>query len=230
MPAELYKYPPQKTITTGIPLRAEFTPVTAKKRADYRAHLKLPVHARVIFVIGGGLGSQRVNQAVAEAMPHLLKEFRDLHVVQSVGRANEADTMALYSQSLTEAEQQRLSVYGYIDDVYRYSGAADIVITRAGATNLAEFAVQGKACVVIPSPFLAGGHQLRNADYLAEQGAALVLNEADLLADPHRLAKQVSKLLRDTEEQRQLGQKLATFARPHATAELADVILEQVHK
>jgi UDP-N-acetylglucosamine--N-acetylmuramyl-(pentapeptide) pyrophosphoryl-undecaprenol N-acetylglucosamine transferase len=91
---------------------------------------------------------------------------------------------------------------------------------------LAEFAVQGRACIVIPSPFLTGGHQLKNAQYLADQQAALVLNEADLLADPHRLAKQVSELLRDPGRQKSLGQQLASFAKPKATEELARLILE----
>jgi UDP-N-acetylglucosamine--N-acetylmuramyl-(pentapeptide) pyrophosphoryl-undecaprenol N-acetylglucosamine transferase len=226
LPADVYSYPADKTITTGIPLQAEFKPVGPELKLQYRAHLELPASAKVLFVIGGGLGSQRVNQAVAEAVPHLLHQFKDLYVIQAAGRANAAALKAAYAEKLGNEEQGRLQVHDYIPDVYRYSGAADIVITRAGATNLAEFAVQGRACIVIPSPFLTGGHQLKNAQYLADQQAALVLNEADLLADPHRLAKQVSELLRDPGRQKSLGQQLASFAKPKATEELARLILE----
>lgn len=227
LPADIYHYPLSKTVTTGIPLQADFVPVTPEIQLDYRQQLKLPNHAPVLFVIGGGLGSQRVNQAVAEAMPHLLREFNDLHVVQVAGRANQAELTASYQANLSAAEQGRLQIKGYINDVYRYSGAADLVITRAGATNLAEFALQGKACIVVPSAFLAGGHQLENARYLEEQGAAVVLNETDLLADPHRLASQVSALLRHQKARRALAKQLATFARPNATVDLAKLILEQ---
>ncbi|HMH31126.1 MAG TPA: UDP-N-acetylglucosamine--N-acetylmuramyl-(pentapeptide) pyrophosphoryl-undecaprenol N-acetylglucosamine transferase [Methylomirabilota bacterium] len=227
LPKEVYKYPANKTITTGIPLQADFRPVDSKLQQAYRQEIGLPAKSKAVFIIGGGLGSQRVNRAVADAMPHLMQEFTDLQVIHAVGRANEGEMQVLYDERLSQAEQGRLKVFGYIDDVYRYSGAADIVITRAGATNLAEFALQGKACVVIPSPFLTGGHQLKNAEYLEEQGAAEIIQEDDLARDPNRLAKQVSKLLSNPKRQEALGKKLSEFAKPKATQELAALILEQ---
>ena len=228
LPPEVYQYPAAKTVMTGIPLQAEFVLVTPQLKQQYRYELKLPTKAKVLFVIGGGLGSQTVNQAVATAVPHLLGEFDDLYVVHGGGRANQAELDKAYAKKLSAAEQSRLKTFGYLSDVYRYSGAADVVITRAGATNLAEFALQGKACIVVPSPFLAGGHQLKNADYLAKQGAAMVLPETDLEANPNRLARQVSQLLRDSARQHDLGGKLAKFAKPNATRELAELILEQL--
>ena len=227
LPAELYPYPPEKTVTTGIPLTQHFEPVTPRLKRHYRQLLKLPEKAKVLFVIGGGLGAQGVNYAVAEAVPHLLLEYPDLYVMHGVGRANFTDMKAVYDQSLTEAQRQRVEIFDFISDVYRYSGAADIVVTRAGATNLAEFAVQGKACIVIPASFLTGGQQLKNARYLAEQGAAVVINETELTADSNRLARQVSELFKNPEQQIELGKKLHEFAQPDATAKLADILLEQ---
>lgn len=227
LPPEVYQYAANKTIMTGIPLQAEFKPVKAEQQQTYRRELDLPAKAKVLFVIGGGLGSRLVNLAVADALPHLLREFPDLHVIHAVGRANEAEMQVVYDDRLSETEQSRLQIHGFIKDVYRYSGAADIVITRAGATNLAEFALQGKACLVVPSPWLAGGHQQKNADYLAKQGAILELKEAELEADPHRLAKQVSDLLSQPDKQQQLSQQLAKFAKPSATNHLAKLIIEQ---
>jgi len=64
--------------------------------------------------------------------------------------------------------------------------------------------VQGKACIVIPSPFLTGGHQLKNASVLESQGAISVLPENELLADPNRLSKQVSTLLMDEKQRKSL--------------------------
>ena len=228
LPAEVYHYPASKTVVTGIPLQADFKPVDPALKARYKARLKLPAKAKLLFVIGGGLGSQRINEAVAVAVPHLLREFPDLYVVQSAGRAHQADLQAVFAEKLNPAEQGRLEVKGYTNDVYLYSGAADVVITRAGATNLAEFALQGKACIVIPSPFLAGGHQMKNAQYLEEQGAALIIDERDIVADPNRLAAQVSDLLNDRGRQHELGFHLAKFAKPNATRDLARLILDEV--
>jgi UDP-N-acetylglucosamine--N-acetylmuramyl-(pentapeptide) pyrophosphoryl-undecaprenol N-acetylglucosamine transferase len=230
LPKDNYPYPQAKTVTTGIPLQHDFKPVTVAAKKHYRQEIGVPADAKLIFIIGGGLGSRGVNQAVSEALPHLLAEFKDLHAVHVVGRANEAEMQALYQERLSPAKQGRVQVYGYMTDVYRYSGAADIVVTRGGATNLAEFAVQGKACVVIPSSFLAGGHQLENARYLAEAGAAVVIGEAELTADSNRLAKLVSQLLNEPTRQQSLAEHLAGFAKPNATEELADLIMDQAQK
>lgn len=227
LPADTYPYPPDKTVTTGIPLNKEFRPVTPALRKTYRKQINVPSDAKLLFVIGGGLGSQRVNRAVAEVVPHLMHDFRDLRVTHVVGRANLESMRHTYISSLPVEEQGRVEVMGFIPDVYRYSGAADIVISRAGATNLAEFAVQGKACVVIPSSFLAGGHQLHNASYLEGRGAALVIDEDDLAQDPNRLAKQVAQLLSEPERIDSLGSKLAELARPDAAGTIAGLILEK---
>ena len=230
LPEEIYKYPSNKTVTTGIPLQAEFKPVNSELKRKYREELKLPADAKVLFIIGGGLGSQNINNAVADAVPHLLSEFSDLRVIHATGRANQTEVNKKYSDTLSATAQTRLLVKDYIEDVYRYSGAADIVITRAGATNLAEFALQGKACIVIPSPFLTGGHQLKNAKYLADRKAALVIDEKRLTDDPHRLAKQVSALLKNAQLRKEMGHELSNFAKPKATSELAQLILDQAKK
>jgi UDP-N-acetylglucosamine--N-acetylmuramyl-(pentapeptide) pyrophosphoryl-undecaprenol N-acetylglucosamine transferase len=227
LPKEIYKYPPAKTVTTGVPLRADFVPVTTARYKSYRDKLHIPANASLLFVIGGGLGSQNINRAVAEAVPHLLREFPELQVIHIVGSNNLETVQADYATKLSAAEQGRVIINGYTRDVYLYSGAADVIVTRAGATNLAEFAVQGKACVVVPSAFLAGGHQLKNARYLADQGAAVVLREADLIADANRLARHISDLLQRPGKREELGRHLATFAKPDATRVLAALILEQ---
>jgi UDP-N-acetylglucosamine--N-acetylmuramyl-(pentapeptide) pyrophosphoryl-undecaprenol N-acetylglucosamine transferase len=226
LPEEVYDYPIDLTITTGIPVQHDFTQVTGELQKKYRKEIGIPAQARVLFVIGGGLGSQTVNRGVAGIVPHLLHEWPDLYVIHGVGRANEVEMGEHYADTLTKTQQDRVWVYGYLGDVYRYSGAADIIVTRAGATNLAEFALQGKACIVVPSPFLTGGHQLKNAKYLADKHAAYVLDERELKEDANRLAKQITHLLRNDSERQQLGQALTAFGHPDATQKLAGILLE----
>lgn len=227
LPVEVYNYPAAKTVQTGIPLQADFQAVTPELKQRYRKELDLKPAAKLLFIIGGGLGAERVNGAVAEVVPHLLHEYPDLQVVHGVGRLHETTMQARYEAELEPKQQGRVQVVGYVPDVYRYSGAADLVITRAGATNLAEFAVQGKACIVVPNPLLTGGHQLKNAEYLANQHAAVILSEADLTADPNRLAKLVSDLLPAEQRLQALGKALQTFAMPDATHRLAALLLRQ---
>ncbi len=228
LPADVYDYPQSKTVSTGIPLQVEFKPVSQALKSQYRKDLGIKESARMLFVIGGGLGSQRVNSAVTDSVPHLLSEFPDLVVVHAVGRQNEQAIKTTYTEKIPQSEQGRVIVRGYIDDVYRYSGSADLVITRAGATNLAEFATQGRACIVIPSPFLAGGHQLKNARYLQDQQAAVVIDENELMEDSNRLAKQVSDLLNNAAQREILAQNLSKFAKPNATSDIAKLIIEEM--
>ena len=226
LPKNLYPYPPEKTITTGIPLSDKFVPVSQDLQAKYKQEIDLPANSKLLFVIGGGLGSQTINVAVISASQHLFRQFEDLYLVHVTGENNKTEVEAEYKNNLSSEEQGRVQVYGYLKDVYRYSGASDIIITRAGATNLAEFAVQGKAIIIIPSDFLVGGHQLKNAEYLASQGAATVINETDLKDDSNRLAKQVSDLIGDQSKRIHLGQELSKFARPTATSEIAKLIMD----
>jgi UDP-N-acetylglucosamine--N-acetylmuramyl-(pentapeptide) pyrophosphoryl-undecaprenol N-acetylglucosamine transferase len=227
LPAGIYSYPADSTITTGIPLQTGFVPVSPGLMTKYRHEIDIPKTAKLLFVIGGGLGAQRVNTAISEALPHLLNEFPELYVVQSAGRANEDDLKQFYVENLSIEQQGRVKVFGYLNDVYRYSGAADVVVTRAGATNLAEFALQGKACVIIPNPYLTSGHQLKNADYLAAKEAATVINETDLVDDPNRLSKQLSSLLNNPAMREELSKNISEFAKPEATKDLANLIIEQ---
>lgn len=177
MPKEVYSYPADRTVTVGVPVVAQYQYVTDEQQRQYKQELSLPADAQLVFVIGGGLGARRINDAVARILPDLLASNPKLYVVQGAGRANEALLREQYQVDLSPEAFQRVQVAGFLHDVYRYSGAADIIVTRAGATNLAEFAVQGKACIVVPAPFLAGGHQLKNAAYLAEKQATEQISE-----------------------------------------------------
>jgi len=223
---ELYPYQQDKTITSGIPLNENFVYVTESQKRSNREELKIPQDALVLFVIGGGLGSQDVNYAVADIVPHLLYDYPQLFVYQSAGRNNDDALNAKYDKDLDGQNRKRVKVFDYIGNVYTYSGAADLIITRAGATNLAEFAVQGKACVVMPSSFLAGGHQLKNAQYLSDKGAAEVITIENIVKDPNRLARLVDSLLKDEKKRLSLGKEFAELAQPNAALEIAKLILE----
>lgn len=225
LPEEVYPYPEARTITVGVPVQGEFKKVTPALQREYRKEIGLDDNGRVLFVIGGGLGASPVNDAVVKDVPELLQEFPDLTVVHTAGRAHADAIKTQYDTILSDALKSRVVVKDFLTDVYRYSGAADVVITRAGATNLAEFAVQHKACVVIPHPNLVGGHQVKNARYLAEQGAIVVVEEATLTAG-ETLKTAVADLLRDDTKRQALETAFGAFAKPDAAHHLAMVLLE----
>lgn len=225
-PKEIYSYPADKTITVGVPVQAEFKPVTADLVKKYRRELGLEKYQQVICVAGGGLGAHRVNQALLAIAPSLLTEFPDLALVHQAGRKHEKELAEDYQKVLTPEQAKRVIVKGFVTDMYRLSGAADLVISRAGATNMAEFAIQAKPCIIIPNPALTGGHQSKNAKVLADKDAIDLLTEAQLMKDPTSLLDMISGVLKDNSHRQILSKNISGLAHPDSAKQLAEILLD----
>ncbi len=222
LPKELYPYPASKTVVVGVPVGAEYVPVTDERRRHYRKQLGL-TYTYIIFVTGGGNGARVLNQAMAANARYLLATFPSLAIVHVAGRALETETVTAYDALQLGAARERVQVHGFVSDLYRYSGAADVVIARGGATNLAEFAVQGLACLIVPSKQL--GWNVKNAQALAERGAIAQLTE-DQVEQPERLGRTVGKLLEDTAARTKLARAITEYAQPNAAKKLARTITD----
>lgn len=225
MPADLYPYPPDKTIQVGIPINSAFMPVTDELMRQYRSELGIAHASHVLFVTGGGLGAARLNEAVTTMAGQLLSDFPSLYILHGAGRGNEVAVQAAYDR-LSEPQRGRAIVKGFIKDMYRHSGAADIVIARGGASALAEIAAQGKACIVVPNPFLTGGHQLKNAEHLQRSGAIRVVTEDEIKQNPAALYPATLDLLHNEAKRHSLGEKLLRTAHPDAADKLAHLLLQ----
>lgn len=222
LPKEVYHYPAAKTVTVGVPInQQQYKPVTKELMLAARAALDVPANAKIIFVTGGGLGALRVNRAMTKNAKLLFSKVPRLYIFHQAGRKDESATRAAYTDKLTAEQLTKVRIFGFTDDMARLSEASDIVITRAGATNVAEFAQQGKVCIIIPNPQLTGGHQLKNANVYYKAEAAVILLEEDL----DNLAKITVELLEDTKRQRQLSENLRKFAMPKAAESLAQLLL-----
>jgi UDP-N-acetylglucosamine--N-acetylmuramyl-(pentapeptide) pyrophosphoryl-undecaprenol N-acetylglucosamine transferase len=230
LPKEVYSYPADKTVTVGVPLARHYKPFTKHEAADAREQIGIDPHGIMLLVTGGGLGAQRLNAAVAACVPDLLERYPDLTIVQLAGRANEADLRQHYTKLLPAKYQKRMVVKGFITNLHVYSGAADVVVTRAGATSIAEFAAQKKACIVVPNPLLTGGHQLKNAKVLADRKAVMLVSEDKLRQDEHALMPPLVELLDNPKRASQLGEKLGQLDAGDSAKRLAMVLLEQAEK
>ncbi len=231
LPKNVYKYPAKKTFTVGVPISSKFYNVSKEEQAKFKRSLKLPESSQMLLITGGGLGATRLNQAIVEAAPMLLSANQNLYVILVAGRDHENEIKRAL-QGLLESKnlRDRAKVKGLlVDEIYRYSGAADIVITRAGATSLAEFSAQHKACILVPNPLLTGGHQLKNADYLAAKNAVVTLNDSELTKKPELLVGVIQELLNNPSKRVRLGRAFGEFARPRAAKDLAELIIEQAN-
>lgn len=230
LPKELYPYPADKTVTTGIPISHEFRLRSRQEIREIKERLGFGQDQRIVVVTGGGLGAARLNNAVQAIAADLLTANPDVILVHLTGRNNERNVTQYYDTHLADTARGRIVVVGYTTKLFEYSAVAEVVISRAGGTAMAEFAAQGKACIIVPNPQLTGGHQSKNAQALLDRQAIRVVEEAELAQNPEALLAPLQALLDDPAAMRRLGEVLHAMAQPDATKQLAMLLLDQVNK
>jgi UDP-N-acetylglucosamine--N-acetylmuramyl-(pentapeptide) pyrophosphoryl-undecaprenol N-acetylglucosamine transferase len=228
LPKDVYAYPADKTVTVGVPISHQYHQLDTKEQQALRKQLALDSFEQVVLVTGGGTGAQNINNAVARSMPELLERYPNLAVVHLTGRGKDSTVRQQYKKTLSAQDQKRVITRDFVTNLHEYSGAADVVVTRAGGTVMAELAAQAKACIVVPNPLLAGGHQLKNARVLADRKAARFVHDDTLAQDHRALMPALTDLLDHPDKAAALGKKLSQLAQPDAARHLAMVLLDTV--
>ena len=227
MPAKYYEYPESSIKYVGIPVDPNIKKVTPKLQKQAKKALEIPEDAQLLLVSGGGNGSQHLNELLLAVAVPLLETNLALHIIHITGPLHQDSMKRSYKSLLAKPQQKRVRTIGFAGDFYNLITAADLVLGRAGATTIAELAVAGKACIFIPAPFLTGGHQLKNAQALADADAAVILDD-NVKAD--ELLAIINELLNDTSRRFELAKNLFGQAKPEAAAELAKLIISLVNK
>lgn len=200
-----------KGFAAGNPVRAEFLEPAPAAGA---AATPPPGPVRLL-VLGGSQGARAVNAAMMAAAPRLAGSGLRIAVTHQTG---ERDREAVHEAYVRAGVPARVApFFREMADLMR---AADIVISRAGATTLAELAATGRPSVLVPLPGAADGHQQANAEALANRGAAEVLPQDGLSGE--RLAARVLALAADDERRRRMGAAARSLARPRAVSVIVD--------
>lgn len=204
--ADLLKVKGEKVVQVGNPLRGGFGILS---RQEARRRLGLPQGQRLILSFGGSLGAEHVNEAVLDMMKQFISshpEYLQLHA--SGKRDHEKSKERFRELGLDSCPNCVLTDYIY--DMPVHMAAADLVISRAGAMTLSELARMNKACILVPSPYVADNHQYRNAKTLADEGAAEIVEETEL--PKGELMHTAEALLNDPERMKQMERQIDRFA------------------
>lgn len=220
-PIEHYPYPKHRTYYVGIPVDPAFHPVSDAERQSLKAKLGFhDIRKPLIVVTGGGLGARTINRAVVSIAPQLVEQASIYHIT---GTATFEEVMA-HAPELIDYQIVPFVSTGMAPVL----AAADIVVSRVGATTMQELAALAKPVVMVPNPYLTAGHQLKNARVYEEAQAAVTIDEEELEKSPLALRRALEELLSDAAKRKALGKALHAFARPDAALDMATLIVSAV--
>ena len=231
MPVENYTYEKTKMQRVGVPISKNYSKVSRTDQKKFMRDIGITESdAQVALVTGGGLGAERLNVAITRIAKALLTKNPSLFLVHITGPNKETAIRNEYDKRLNPIDRNRIILKSFSDDLYKYSGAADVIIARAGANSLAEFAAQQKACIIIPNPELTGGHQLKNAASLASMGAIMQLEDDALQKNPELLLRDIEFLLHSVKERAKIATQLYKLADNESATKLAKLLLNTVKR
>ena len=216
--AKYYRHP-ERVEVVGMPVRREFI---YTKKEEARKELGLD-NAPVILSAFGSQGAKAMNEATGKLFK--LEQdngfpFRHIHAVGSYGWGWMPDYVKAQGVELEKAPA--ITMQEYIYNMPIVMAAADVIISRAGASSCSEIAASGTPCVLIPSPNVTDNHQEKNARALEAQGAAIVLLEKDCTAQ--RLYDEITALLQDPARYAAMGKALYSMAVPDSAERLCAVM------
>jgi len=199
-----------KVVITGYPVRPD---VYGLDRERARQEMGLRGKQRTLLVFGGSRGARSINRALVAGLRELLPACQVVHIT---GRLD-ADWVAGATRSLPGELLQRYHPHSYLHDMPRALVAADLAVARAGAATLGEFPAAGLPAILVPYPY-SGQHQLPNAKYLADGGAARILADEAL---ERELVPAVLRLIGDEQALHLMREAARAMARPDATEAIA---------
>lgn len=205
-------------IVVGNPVRASFE---TSSRSAGRELLGIPQDALVLLVFGGSLGAQHLNSAIC-AMKERLLSIDKLVVVHSTGALDHESV--LEQLSLSPEEQERWKVFEYIDAMGDVLAASDLVVSRAGASSLAEIMTLGIPAILVPYPYARGDHQTLNARSCVAVGAAELVCDDDV--ESQAFSDLVVDLLSDSARRDTMAAASKQLSGSDARVRLADLVIE----
>jgi UDP-N-acetylglucosamine--N-acetylmuramyl-(pentapeptide) pyrophosphoryl-undecaprenol N-acetylglucosamine transferase len=204
----------EKLHLTGNPVRKDLLYV-ADKREEAISYFNLNADKKTLLVLGGSLGARRINQLIEKELNDIVAQ--NVQIIWQCGK--------LYFDEYKKYASENVHVFAFIEKMNFVYAAADVIISRAGASSVSELCIVGKPVVFIPSPNVAEDHQTKNAKAIVDKKAAIMVKESELDAV---FALVFKELLLDTNKQTELGKNIKQLAKPEATEKIVDEIVKLI--
>ena len=213
-------FPAEKIVMTGNPVRRNLLLCTTDP-ADARRAFNLDPDRRTILVVGGSLGARTVNESIIAALPDIAAA-NDVQVIWQTGKYYDESTRKALEASPAK-NVVRMPFISNMDVAYR---AADLVVSRAGASSISELQLLGKPSILVPSPNVAEDHQTKNALALANRNAAIMVRDAESV---EKLGRTMLATVHDDALLASLGENVAKMALRNADERIVDCVMEIIN-
>ena len=214
-------FPADKILVTGNPVRQNILNCTLTPQ-QARQKFGLDPDRRTILVVGGSLGARTVNNCIAAALD-TIKADTEVQLIWQTGKIYDEQARATMQEKQPGNVVQQAFVSN-MDEAYR---AADLVVSRAGASSISELQLLGKASLLVPSPNVAEDHQTKNAMALVDHGAAVMVRDAEA-AD--KLMPEALALVKDDAKLQKLSANISKMALRNAVGDIVDRVMQIVEQ
>lgn len=210
-------FPKEKIVFTGNPVRQDLLDIDSK-REEALTYFNLEVKRKTILVLGGSLGARRINQLVEKEL--LSFASKEVQIIWQCGK--------FYFEEYSHHNGvQHVQVMSFIDRMDLVYAAADIIISRSGASSVSELTIVGKPVLFIPSPNVAEDHQTKNAQAIVGKKGALMIKEDEL---DKNFSTLFVNLLTQESLQKDLAMNMKKLGKVNATKDIVNQIIELVNK
>lgn len=210
-------FPHEKLKLTGNPVRNNMLNMHINRKEAMTA-MGLDPDKKMILIVGGSLGARSMNESIL-ANIDAIRENNDIQFVWQTGK--------IYFEEMKErcnktGKPKNLIITDFVSKMGEALTAADLVVSRAGAGSISEFALLGKAVILVPSPNVSEDHQTKNAMALVDKGAAI--HVADVKAKEELITTAIATI-KDNDKLDALGTHIKEMARPNAAQEIAEEVI-----
>ena len=211
-------FPKEKIILTGNPVRKNLLEMRANRKEAIKA-MRLDENKKCVLIVGGSLGARSINEGIM-ANIEKIRANDDIQFIWQTGK--------LYFEEMKQrageiGKPENLTITDFVSNMANALSAADVVVSRAGAGSISEFALLGKAVILVPSPNVSEDHQTKNAMALVDKDAAIYVADANVKEE---LIDKAVETVNDAAKIALLEANIVKMGKPNAASEIADEVLK----
>ena len=211
-------FPKERILLTGNPVRNNLLKMRANRKEAMKA-MNLDENRKCVLIVGGSLGARSINEGIIANIEKIRKNS-DIQFIWQTGKLYFEE---MKRRAANTGKPENLIITDFVSDMGNALSAANLVVSRAGAGSISEFALLGKAVILVPSPNVSEDHQTKNAMALVDKDAAIYVADANVNEE---LIEKVIETVNDEMKIALLEANIQKMGKPNAASEIADEVLK----